>query len=97
MSGQGSVLAPAPAPAPVPVPVGQQQTGVFTLSRPRDFIWALNGESSCRAAEVRPPAGTRQDRSERQGATSRFRGRQARLDLNGETHTDPEETGGGAR
>lgn len=76
MSGQGSV----------PVPVGQQQqTGVFTLSRPRDFISALNRGSS---REVRPPAGTPQDRSERQNAAaSRFTGR----------HTDPEETGGGAR
>lgn len=35
-------------------PVGQPQTGTFTLSRPRDFISALNGgssrESSCCSA-----------------------------------------------
>lgn len=92
MSGQGSVL------ASVPVPGGQQQTGVFTLSRPRDFISAMNGGSG----RVGPPTGTRPDCSELQGAaasaaTSGFRGRHASLDVSGQVLAVPWEVGGGAR
>lgn len=83
MSAQGSVL------VSVSVPGGQQQTGVFTLSRPRDFISALNGGSG----RVGLPAGTRLERSERLSTTtSRFRGRHASLDVSGEILA-----GGGAR
>lgn len=91
MSAQGSVL------ALVPVPGGQQQTGVFTLSRPRDFISALSGGSG----RVGPPAGTGPDCSELQGAAasaaaSGFRGRHTSLDV-AQVLAVPWEVGGGAR
>lgn len=71
-------------------PVGQQQTGTFTLSRPRDFISALNrgssrGSSCCSAgdsrtsvqsARVQSPGRTQQECYNSRGdlQDSRFRG-----------------------
>lgn len=89
-----------PDEAPVPGQGSAQQTGVFTLSRPRDFISALNrsgGEPGCGSAEgsqTSPDVPERQTASAAAAAaTSRFRGHGWMM----AQEADTEGAGGGAR